>query len=113
MKVIVLKPTLVQDADGAACIATTNKVVEIEENRARHFINSGVVKLAPSSAELSQLERYEASAPVQAETEASAIGKAIARAIRDVSDEDDDDAPKIRRRRSKKVDEEEDDSSDS
>jgi len=111
MKVIVLKPTLVQDEDGDACVATVNKVVEIEENRARHFINSGVAKLAPSNAELSSLEKYEAAAPVQAETEAAVIGKAIAKAIR--GEDDDDDAPKVRRRRSKKIEEEDDDSSDS
>ena len=105
MKVIVLKPTLVQDAEGFACIATVNKVVEIEDNRATHFINSGIAKLAPKSAKLSPLERYEATGPVRQESEATAIGKAIAKAIRG---EPEDEAPPIKSNKAVLADEADD-----
>ena len=65
LKVKVNKPTLVKDADGAPCIATVGKVVMIETNRATHFINSGVAKLAKDSDELSPLQKYESSAPAR------------------------------------------------
>ena len=110
MKVQVLKPTLVQDAEGRPCIATINKIVEIEDNRAQHFVNTGVAKLVPKNAKLSQLERYAAAGPVRQETEAALIGKAIARAIR--GEPDPVEEPPIKKAAAVLEDEDDDDSED-
>ena len=94
LKVKVLKPTLCQDENGQACIAPTGRIVMLREGKARHFINTGVVKLAAAKDELSVLEPYKAAAPEKAKNEAAEVGMAVAKAIADLTNQNEKAKPK-------------------
>ena len=87
LKVKVLKPTLCQDENGQACIAPTGRIVMLREGKARHFINTGIVKLAAAKDKLSVLEPYKAAAPEKAKNEAAEVGMAVAKAIADLTNQ--------------------------